>query len=99
MSRVFRRFLRTATARSEEHTSELQSHLNLVCRLLLEKHSKGIIHRDLKPENFMARGFPEAPENVKMLDFGIAHLQNVFFFKESGNPRDLLSSPTRRSSD
>src|SRR5260370_10399599 len=27
----------TASARSEEHTSELQSHLNLVCRLLLEK--------------------------------------------------------------
>src|SRR5207237_7153945 len=26
-----------AVARSEEHTSELQSHLNLVCRLLLEK--------------------------------------------------------------
>src|SRR5260370_22959408 len=25
------------THRSEEHTSELQSHLNLVCRLLLEK--------------------------------------------------------------
>src|SRR5260370_30086359 len=26
-----------AIVRSEEHTSELQSHLNLVCRLLLEK--------------------------------------------------------------
>src|SRR5260370_5704832 len=26
-----------ASVRSEEHTSELQSHLNLVCRLLLEK--------------------------------------------------------------
>src|SRR5260370_5568223 len=26
--------------RSEEHTSELQSHLNLVCRLLLEKKKK-----------------------------------------------------------
>src|SRR5690242_20894346 len=25
------------TQRSEEHTSELQSHVNLVCRLLLEK--------------------------------------------------------------
>src|SRR4051812_49509107 len=25
------------TVRSEEHTSELQSHVNLVCRLLLEK--------------------------------------------------------------
>src|SRR5260370_18476330 len=29
--------------RSEEHTSELQSHLNLVCRLLLEK-KKHTIH-------------------------------------------------------
>src|SRR6185369_11738543 len=28
--------------RSEEHTSELQSHLNLVCRLLLEKKKKMI---------------------------------------------------------
>src|SRR5260370_15830723 len=28
--------------RSEEHTSELQSHLNLVCRLLLEK--KKLLH-------------------------------------------------------
>src|SRR5260370_10333884 len=32
--------------RSEEHTSELQSHLNLVCRLLLEKKKTNldIIH-------------------------------------------------------
>src|SRR5260370_30135951 len=29
-----------AGGRSEEHTSELQSHLNLVCRLLLEKKKK-----------------------------------------------------------
>src|SRR5260370_7850075 len=28
--------------RSEEHTSELQSHLNLVCRLLLEKKKKHV---------------------------------------------------------
>src|SRR6266480_6095627 len=27
--------------RSEEHTSELQSHVNLVCRLLLEKKTNG----------------------------------------------------------
>src|SRR5260370_17594919 len=31
------RMVEAAGARSEEHTSELQSHLNLVCRLLLEK--------------------------------------------------------------
>src|SRR5690242_854502 len=31
-------------ARSEEHTSELQSHVNLVCRLLLEKKKKKTDH-------------------------------------------------------
>src|SRR5713101_7618826 len=31
---------RVARVRSEEHTSELQSHVNLVCRLLLEKKKK-----------------------------------------------------------
>src|SRR5438034_4832645 len=37
----FAEFLsRFAKARSEEHTSELQSHSDLVCRLLLEKKKK-----------------------------------------------------------
>src|ERR1022692_3201518 len=31
------RIVRTSSSRSEEHTSELQSPCNLVCRLLLEK--------------------------------------------------------------
>src|SRR5260370_18088421 len=35
--RVWDAGLHTPASRSEEHTSELQSHLNLVCRLLLEK--------------------------------------------------------------
>src|SRR5438034_4746640 len=51
-----------ADQRSEEHTSELQSHSDLVCRLLLEKKKKkNIDHRvDLKatarvaPEHFRA---------------------------------------------
>src|SRR5690242_20763318 len=33
-------FERMGLTRSEEHTSELQSHVNLVCRLLLEKKKK-----------------------------------------------------------
>src|SRR5436190_12291302 len=40
--------------RSEEHTSELQSHSDLVCRLLLEKKKKHITHyieRILKETN------------------------------------------------
>src|SRR5260221_1816058 len=39
--------LRRACCRSEEHTSELQSHSDLVCRLLLEKKKK--IRHGLKP--------------------------------------------------
>src|SRR2546426_6161335 len=34
---------RPVERRSEEHTSELQSPCNLVCRLLLEKKKKGLI--------------------------------------------------------
>src|SRR5260370_6413371 len=33
--------------RSEEHTSELQSHLNLVCRLLLEKKKNRVLLADV----------------------------------------------------
>src|SRR2546422_6143633 len=39
---------REAGSRSEEHTSELQSRLHLVCRLLLEK-KKRPEHRELIP--------------------------------------------------
>src|SRR2546422_6801523 len=41
-----RRMYATSSHRSEEHTSELQSRLHLVCRLLLEKKKKcNINHR------------------------------------------------------
>src|SRR5690242_5360546 len=36
---------RNPAERSEEHTSELQSHVNLVCRLLLEKKKKQKKHQ------------------------------------------------------
>src|SRR5436190_6123634 len=44
----------TSNSRSEEHTSELQSHSDLVCRLLLEK--KKLAER----EQFCARHQPAA---------------------------------------
>src|ERR1039457_7728897 len=37
--------------RSEEHTSELQSPCNLVCRLLLEKKKHHTIHMSLSPSS------------------------------------------------
>src|SRR5690242_21352102 len=39
--------VRRTLIRSEEHTSELQSHVNLVCRLLLEKKKKEDRRKDL----------------------------------------------------
>src|SRR5215204_7519375 len=39
-----RRDAHLCAGRSEEHTSELQSHSDLVCRLLLEKKKKIICH-------------------------------------------------------
>src|SRR5260370_29763553 len=42
--------------RSEEHTSELQSHLNIVCRLLLEKKKRADLERPLEP-----RALPPRP--------------------------------------
>src|SRR5260370_32701109 len=46
--------------RSEEHTSELQSHLNLVCRLLLEKKKKNsdkrFCSRDSEPSSWLVDG-------------------------------------------
>src|SRR2546426_6783253 len=38
---TFRVFVGGSSVRSEEHTSELQSPCNLVCRLLLEKKNAG----------------------------------------------------------
>src|SRR5690242_21369888 len=40
------RGLQGFVGRSEEHTSELQSHVNLVCRLLLEKKNLKIMLQD-----------------------------------------------------
>src|SRR2546430_12158682 len=41
--------------RSEEHTSELQSQSNLVCRLLLEKKKKQIHQRQQNQPSYLVR--------------------------------------------
>src|SRR5690349_23791174 len=43
----------SSRARSEEHTSELQSRRDLVCRLLLEKKNKD--RRDRRPDDPLGR--------------------------------------------
>src|SRR2546430_3212658 len=45
---------KVARSRSEEHTSELQSQSNLVCRLLLEKKKKKTTNDDMNNETHEA---------------------------------------------
>lgn len=39
---------------------------------LQEAHQRGILHRDIKPANVMVYELPGRPDQVKLLDFGIA---------------------------
>src|SRR2546427_3132510 len=48
---VFSNIMLAAVPRSEEHTSELQSQSNLVCRLLLEKKKKKNIKQKASQDN------------------------------------------------
>src|SRR5438477_9003973 len=53
-----RRLKSMAAVRSEEHTSELQSHVNLVCRLLLEKKKKKKKKQKKKKNNNIKKIIP-----------------------------------------
>src|SRR3954463_8964350 len=89
----FRRVLR-----SEEHTSELQSHDNIVCRLLLEK-KKRLLGEDQADARAALLGFalwrgvqPECQPGPLVDQLGAARF---FFFLMIGRPRrsPLFPSP------
>src|SRR4029434_9190967 len=76
--------------RSEEHTSELQSHLNLVCRLLLEKkkktkqttHTTNTTHTKRTRRTVIATDVYSLTDLTVDLDTRERHLSltNTFFF-------------------
>src|SRR5260370_9918736 len=66
--------------RSEEHTSELQSHLNLVCRLLLEKKKKNYISYSLLLVNAVATvytNYPDIARKPALLDEMLPHVNGI----------------------
>ncbi|MGH9948629.1 MAG: serine/threonine protein kinase [Pyrinomonadaceae bacterium] len=51
--------------------------LEQVCSAVHEAHEQGIIHRDLKPDNIWLEPNQRGGYTVKVLDFGIAKLEDV----------------------
>jgi serine/threonine protein kinase len=49
--------------------------LEQVCSAVHQAHQQGVIHRDLKPENIWLEPNKRGGYNVKVLDFGIAKLE------------------------
>jgi len=65
-------------ARGPMPINEAIAILSQICSAMDEAHRLGVLHRDLKPENIWLE--PAGPNggNVKILDFGIARLQDIF---------------------
>src|SRR6266496_1702131 len=67
--------------RSEEHTSELQSRRDLVCRLLLEKKKK-------RPRRRRGEKFTQLPISIKLVETMLYRIVNLrlldfFFFNDT----------------
>src|SRR3954467_146159 len=91
-------------ARSEEHTSELQSHDNLVCRLLLEKNilqsdpSATVLEGRRHQREARALGAPQvcgvvcSRGSAARADWG-SYCSMFFFFLRGGPPPNCPPSP------
>src|ERR1019366_4627514 len=90
--------------RSEEHTSELQSLTNLVCRLLLEKKITNMLEQRFMPQiaPALAQAFGTAtldPKSTSKAPLQFATLLTLvnlflfFFFKAAAHPRIPPFSP------
>jgi len=80
-----------ATLLEREHPIDHRRLIGIVkqvCQALDEAHANGVLHRDLKPENIMIEDRRTVRDHVKVVDFGIAKL-------EENNPGSRRSFQTR----
>src|SRR3954467_9310092 len=82
-------------ARSEEHTSELQSHDNLVCRLLLEKKLKQLVHSLFRHGGNIRENRVAAPiiRLKALLGECLAYLHRICFFLIDRAPPEINPFP------
>ncbi|MEM6293349.1 MAG: protein kinase [Myxococcota bacterium] len=76
-----------------------------VCKALHVVHASGLLHRDLKPENIFLCADGSRPDEVRVLDFGIARLSSQIASVQSGGtpmytpPEAILGTGQDRRSD
>ena len=68
--------------------------LEQVCSAVHEAHEQGIIHRDLKPDNIWLEPNQRGGYTVKVLDFGIAKLEEAHTVNSDANI-SLPTTPTQ----
>lgn len=70
-----------------------------ICEALEHAHQKGVLHRDIKPSNIMLEQSENAPEIVKIVDFGIARVlqPTARTFTKLTQTTDVLGSPVYMS--
>src|SRR3970282_265766 len=92
------RCMKSFRNRSEEHTSELQSPMYLVCRLLLEKTKEGWLLRLsllrmpsttglVTSWNHVRNNIRTTTNNATLTDNGTIASKCRFFFRDAGTPR------------
>ncbi len=75
MEHVDGRNLRAAMAEADFDELRVIKVMKQVCSAVFEAHELGIIHRDLNPQNILLCEFRGEPDFVKILDFGLAKIQ------------------------
>lgn len=72
--------------------------LSQMASALSAVHERGIIHRDLKPENVFLANYPDYPDFVKVLDFGVVKVgESAGLGAAMTQPGTVLGTPAYMS--